>query len=1067
MAPTAGAGATRNGGAATDRVLLLAAESPGDLLAQLGSEADDDRLMAGTDLQGPLPVGPVRLATVGPTTKRLDLARKMIAQGTPWRGRNDVWFTDEGLLGAGGGRVAFLFPGVEPVFDPRVDDVARWLGETPPNVDVGDDLEAKTRGIFVVGRMLHRALTTCAVRPDVIAGHSIGEFTAAAASGLIPAADFDEFMAEVDMSGVNLPDTLFAALGCGAAEAEASIAGLDGVVVSHDNCPHQSIICGEETVVREVLARLKARNFMGQELPFRSGFHSPMFAPALEPMMNLVKDLRVVAPEIEMWSSTICAPFPADREEVRTLAARNLVERVRFRELIENLHDAGCRAFVQVGVGSLTGFVDDTLHGRPALRLEAASGKRPGLDQLLRVLAGLWVEGVQGLGFEALVAGPTGAAGTAAGTNQTAPRQHSGPPRSSAPDPVRVDGAPTAPNTAPAAAPAAPAMAPAPAPTPVAAAAPAPAPAPTMAPVGARTAAPPAMPAPGRFDTPGPLPDPVLADLDALFAEVEAAAIAVTSAYSSVRLVSDPRPSPVRAPTLPEPVRVTPEVPCQAPDEADRTSPQERTSVVDVSLSTMPWLIDHSFFHQPVGWPHPGDNFPVVPMTTIVQMMMDEAEQLLPGMVTVGLRSLKALKWITVDPATDVTLKSNILREKEAKVTLEGFARSTVLVDETYPTRPLPDPTPLSNERPTPHTAPGMYAGRWMFHGPRYQSIVEMLAMGDDGIRATLESLESPGSLLDAVGQLAGYWMARTSAYNKLALPSTCAKITFYGPRPEIGSRLDCIVRMTEKTDEHILADVELIQDGELWCRLERWEERRFYTNEAAFDSILFPEDILLSERQPRGWYLLREVWKDSATRELVMRNNTTGGEREAYQAMNPRRQRQWLMGRIAAKDAVRGELAGPDDKTAGGVYPAQIVIENDDNGRPYVVSEVPGTEPLLISLAHTESLGVAIVGEGVPVGIDVEPIEGRHDRFDEMVLTPDERHLLPEDGPSRDLARTRLWCVKEAAAKAAGTGLEGRPKKFVVERVEGTRHLVGNRWIDTEIIEHEEGEFVVAWTVN
>src|SRR3712207_6890744 len=47
---------------------------------------------------------------------------RSVAQGRPWRGRNDVWFTDDGLLAPGGGKVAFLFPGLEQTFSPRVDD---------------------------------------------------------------------------------------------------------------------------------------------------------------------------------------------------------------------------------------------------------------------------------------------------------------------------------------------------------------------------------------------------------------------------------------------------------------------------------------------------------------------------------------------------------------------------------------------------------------------------------------------------------------------------------------------------------------------------------------------------------------------------------------------------------------------------------------------------------------------------------------------------------------------------------------------------------------------------------
>ncbi|HEY6892237.1 MAG TPA: hypothetical protein VI300_30815, partial [Solirubrobacter sp.] len=60
--------------------------------------------------------------------------------------------------------------------------------------------------------------------------------------------------------------------------AAAAIAGLADIAISHDNCPHQSIVCGRTDRVKVAIERLAARGVMCQELPFKSGFHSPLFA---------------------------------------------------------------------------------------------------------------------------------------------------------------------------------------------------------------------------------------------------------------------------------------------------------------------------------------------------------------------------------------------------------------------------------------------------------------------------------------------------------------------------------------------------------------------------------------------------------------------------------------------------------------------------------------------------------------------------------------------------------------------------------------------------------------------
>ena len=133
---------------------------------------------------------------------------------------------------------------------------------------------------------------------------------------------------------------------------------------------------------------------LAQPLPFRTGFHSPMYAPHLAAARGTLRSLEVLHPTVPIWSATSLAPFPRDPDEVRDLVLRHLVEPVRFRQLTELLHDSGVRAFVQLGPGSLTGFVEDTLHDREHLAVATAVSQRDGLGQLRRVLAALWADGL-------------------------------------------------------------------------------------------------------------------------------------------------------------------------------------------------------------------------------------------------------------------------------------------------------------------------------------------------------------------------------------------------------------------------------------------------------------------------------------------------------------------------------------------------------------------------------------------------------------------------------------------------------------------------------------------------
>ena len=86
---------------------------------------------------------------------------------------------------------------------------------------------------------------------------------------------------------------------------------------------------------------MRDRKVMAQELPFRSGFHSPLFEPFVSGLAAQFADLVLEPPTVPLWSATIGAPYPEGHDDIADLAVRHLVEPVRFRELVERLHLVG------------------------------------------------------------------------------------------------------------------------------------------------------------------------------------------------------------------------------------------------------------------------------------------------------------------------------------------------------------------------------------------------------------------------------------------------------------------------------------------------------------------------------------------------------------------------------------------------------------------------------------------------------------------------------------------------------------------------------------------------------
>ncbi len=266
-----------------------------------------------------------------------------------------------------------------------------------------------------------------------------------------------------------------------------------------------------------------------------------------------------------------------------------------------------------------------------------------------------------------------------------------------------------------------------------------------------------------------------------------------------------------------------------------------------------------------------------------------------------------------------------------------------------------------------------------MFHGPAFQGVTELTAIGDRHVRGIITTPPAPGALLDNVGQILGYWIMATRTERTVVFPVGMREMRFYGPHPRPGTEVECLVRITSLTDTVLEADVQLTVDGVVWAELTGWQDRRFDNDPQTKPVERFPERNTLSEARPGGRTLLNERWPDLASRDLIMRNSLSIVERSQYAEHPPRGRRQWLLGRIAVKDAVRQWLWS---QGAGPVFPAEIRVHNDESGRPYVTGLHGRTlPPLDVSLAHRAEAAVAIVRPHVPgpgPGIDIEEVVDR-----------------------------------------------------------------------------------------
>ncbi len=151
------------------------------------------------------------------------------------------------------------------------------------------------------------------------------------------------------------------------------------------------------------------------------------------------------------------------------------------------------------------------------------------------------------------------------------------------------------------------------------------------------------------------------------------------------------------------------------------------------------------------------------------------------------------------------------------------------------------------------------------------------------------------------------------------------------------------------------------------------------------------------------------------------------------------KRRREWLAGRVAAKELVRRRhrISGE-----GALRRIEIVVQREGphKGKPsYRIDELPG--PFDLSISHSGDRAVAALASTPHeyIGIDIEQIEARGESFEALALSSAERALVARlDGEDRSVAVTQRWVLKEALSKALGAGLRLRFERITVHVADG-----------------------------
>lgn len=784
--------------------------------------------------------------------------------------------------------------------------------------------------VFGASMALYELLQQFGIKGDVMLGHSTGENTALLASGMIRIRNRTELISKIrELNGVytlleqNQHIAVGVLLTVGAIHHEELLQFIaqapEKLWLAMDNCPNQAVIFGSEADIATAMPRLKQLGGLLTPLPFNRAYHTPLFEPVAQAFAQFYKRLDMGPGHTKLYSCASMSAFPVDSQAIRKLAVSQWSSRVRFRETISKLYQNGIKIFLEVGPNSnLSNFVKDILGKQEHWALASNVQRQPGLAQLFHLLAPLWVQG-QPLKFELLYEYRSPIHldfETMPAMPKAAPVLNLTLPTVSL-DVVMISEVQQQKQAfyqahLAAQAPVTPAV---------------------------TSAAPPVMPALPKPDSSFSLPaapplDPRPAILSGHFALMQQFLQSQAQLWETLQKTST---TTTPAPTIPlstMPLLGT------IRQHQELYLESERIFTLEQDL----FLHHHTLggqlsYYQPQALP-----LPVIPFTFSMEIVAEAAIALTghTGYRVIELRQLRGSRWLALDQGR-LTLRIQAHRATAQSLTvqvriyqMESQQPAGILVFEgqahlapAWPSAPAAQLPALINPVPA-QTPPKDLYKTGMFHGPMLQGVTRLVNLAENGIEGELTVLPTAplfrtgtaifytdAGLMDAAGQLVGYWLMARKGGNFNCFPFQVAHYQAYR-LPTPGEKIHCRGIMQHTQPHQITADFELFDaQHQIIARLSGWSDRYFEIPQHLYRCRMDPVRQALSEPHPDNnpRQIIRQVpafpdhflsdgghiWQRVLAHLML-----TPAEKQYWYALPETAKNHWLLGHAAAKDALR-----------------------------------------------------------------------------------------------------------------------------------------------------------------
>lgn len=304
--------------------------------------------------------------------------------------KNIFLFSGQGSQYAGMAKELYdKYPQAKAVFDTAKETLGYDIGDicfNGPDTELNKTINSQP-AIMACSLAAFEAAKAEGITFDGVAGHSLGEYAAMVAAGVVSVEDGFRLIkaraAAMQKAAEENSGAMYAIIGLSAEEVEKICEETDGYVVPVNyNSAVQTVIAGDTEACERAAAKFAEMKKKAIKLNVASAFHSKLMQSAADEFISAAKEISFSEPSVEFYSNVLGTKLN-DFSDMPGLLAKHIVSPVKFTSELAEMDKAGYENYIELGPNKvLTGLVKKTLKGASAVNIENIASLEKALESI-------------------------------------------------------------------------------------------------------------------------------------------------------------------------------------------------------------------------------------------------------------------------------------------------------------------------------------------------------------------------------------------------------------------------------------------------------------------------------------------------------------------------------------------------------------------------------------------------------------------------------------------------------------------------------------------------------------